>query len=171
MKPQPPETFSVHDLGLNGKMREIKCPWGEPGHTLLGKETFLKRNSGKSIVFKADMDEVEAAGVGAMYGGWKPSIFMPLVLSRIRPKIEAIRIERVNEISADDARAEGVCDRTECLTGKFPTSNYLNLAPDIFPTRDQLAVANYGRLFESINGLGSFDGRWVWVITFERFKG
>lgn len=150
---------------LDSHGKEIKCPYGEEGHTLIGRETFLILDNG-NIVFKSGNEALK------MIKKWTPGIHMPWELSRIRPKIESIRIERLQDITPADARAEGIDDWHECLTGKFPTSNYLGLAPEIFPNRDQLAIANYARLFESINGLGAWKANpWVWVITFERFKG
>jgi hypothetical protein len=48
------------------------------------------------------------------YAGWKPSIFLPREFSRIKLEVKRIRIEWVEAISEDDARAEGVY-RNPCI--------------------------------------------------------
>jgi len=73
-------------------------PW-VVGDTLWCKETFLVRNDGKSAVYRAYMGSVEAAGFGAMYGGWKPSIYMPRWASRITLEVTGVRVERLQEIT------------------------------------------------------------------------
>lgn len=79
---------------------------------------------------------------------WRPSIFMPRWASRITLEIKNVRVERLNEISDDDAMAEGV---------------------EHFWSTPRPAVANFWRLWESINGPGSWDANpWVWVIEFKR---
>lgn len=84
------------------------CPYGQVGDRLWMRETFLLRGRGKLAVYRADLDPVEAAGVGGMYGGWKPSIFMPQWASRITLEIQSVRVERLQEITEEDAKAEGV---------------------------------------------------------------
>lgn len=73
------------------------CPYGSAGDRLWVKETFLLRNRGKSAVYRADMEPIEAAGFGAMYGGWKPSIFMPRKFSRLTLQLTSIRAQRLDE--------------------------------------------------------------------------
>lgn len=76
------------------------------------------------------------------------SIHMPRWASRITLEITGVRVERLQDISAFDALAEGVID---WATG--PTS----------PKQD------YRELWESINGPGSWDANpWLWVIEFKR---
>lgn len=76
-----------------------------PGDVIWVKETFLTTASG--IRHKADFEPVDAAGFGAMYGGWKPSIFMRREYSRIvRPVVE-VRCERLQDVTEEGAKAEG----------------------------------------------------------------
>ncbi len=70
--------------------------------------------------------------------GWKSPIFMPRWASRITLEITAVRVERLQDISEADARAEGVT-----------------------------AVCAYRKLWEKIHGPGSWDvNPYVWVVEF-----
>jgi hypothetical protein len=77
--------------------------------------------------------------------------FMPKKFSRITLEITGVRVERLQDISEEDAEAEG----TKYPAGG-PTSCY---------------CMGYSWLWESINGKGSWDKNpWVWVIEFKRIK-
>jgi hypothetical protein len=76
---------------------------------------------------------------------------MPKKFSRITLEITGVRVERLQDISEEDAEAEG----TKYPAGG-PTSCY---------------CMGYSWLWESINGKGSWDKNpWVWVIEFKRIK-
>ena len=97
---------------------------------------------------------------------WKPSIHMPRWASRITLEITDIRIERLQEITEEDAKAEGVlpCPHPlsktdECLdcyldAGEYACS-FLNLWNGLYAKQ----------------GLGVDVNPWVWVITFRRVEG
>ncbi|MBX9496086.1 hypothetical protein J8Z86_08350 [Yersinia enterocolitica] len=88
-------------------------------------------------------------------GTWRPSIHMPRWASRINLLITGVRVERLNDISDVDARAEG------CAYGKGNGEIYLAVRPENhFPT-----------LWASIYGEESWQANpWVWVINFERME-
>jgi hypothetical protein len=87
----------------------------------------------------------------------------------LRIKIKNTRIERLNDISEASTLKEGITYLGKDLDfggvtyygewyENYSESGYVFLSPtDSFRT-----------LWESIYGIGSFDGRWVWVYTFER---
>lgn len=84
---------------------------------------------------------------------WKPSIFMPRWASRIQLLITDIRVERLQDISEEDAKSEGVDDNIEYY-GDNPTSYNL-----------------FKSLWSQINRKESWDANpWVWIIEFERIK-
>lgn len=96
------------------------------------------------------------------YGGpWKPSIHMPRAASRITLGITNVRIERLNDISEDDAKAEGAdCLITANCTPQSRALLDMPLMDDTAPYRNGFAL-----LWESINGDGSWTANpWVWVI-------
>lgn len=149
-RPSKNEVFGIYieDAGWT-------CPYDGPETKLWVRENFLTRHSGATVVYQADFDPVEAAGLGGMYGGWKPSIHMPRKFSRITLEITDVRVERLQDISEEDAKAEGVeaSQSVEMIDGSPCYS---------LPFRI---------LWEQINGTGSWaSDPWVWAISFRRVK-
>jgi len=81
-------------------------PYGECGDQLWVKETHLPTAQG--VMYRADLTDFDAAGIGALYGGWKSPIFCWQEYSRITLEIVSVRVERLKDISIEDAKAEGV---------------------------------------------------------------
>lgn len=94
----------------------------------------------------------------------KPSIHMPRWASRITLEVTAVRVERVQEISEQDAIAEGL---------PFNGSYYLGGVHRIKGTPKcwTLAAQAYRALWDNLNakrGYGWDVNPWVWVIEFKR---
>ena len=93
---------------------------------------------------------------------WKPSIHMPRWASRITLEITGVRVERLQDISEEDAIAEGV--EGGCLTCgencmKTGGCGYCN--PEY---RD-----SFIGLWHQIHGPDSWASNpWVWVVEFKR---
>jgi hypothetical protein len=97
---------------------------------------------------------------------------MPRWASRITLRITDVRVERLQDISDADARAEGVVSR-RISTGDARTGcrDAFGLACDDNAWASS-AVQAYQALWEQINGPGSWDANpWVWVICFETGAG
>lgn len=104
----------------------------------------------------ADDVEYRADGESKRHG-WRPSIHMPRWASRILLEITAVRVERLQDISEQDAAAEGVA--TWAPGALSPES--LNADPS-----DQ-----FRWLWCSINGPDSWGANpWVWVVEFKRVQ-
>lgn len=88
---------------------------------------------------------------------------MPRWASRITLEITAVRVERLQDISEADAKAEG------CAPGGW-TPTYSN--PDNSNGDDSWSAADaFADLWESINGAGSWSANpWVWVVEFKVIK-
>lgn len=115
------------------------CPYGQSCDRLWVRETFWQPRDKSETLFKAD-----GAILGC--GKWKPSIHMPRWASRITLEIVSVRVERLNDISEQDARAEG--------------------APPLDATGYR---GGFFHLWQSINGHDSLDANpWVWVVEFRR---
>lgn len=86
---------------------------------------------------------------------WKPSIFMPKKICRLFLRVTDVRVERVQEISHQDALAEGI---PEC-EGHTEQEDC------------DCIIVRYGELWDKLNakrGHGWDTNPWVWVYTFER---
>lgn len=112
--------------------------------------------------------------VGESPVNWIPSLFMPKVACRLNLRITNIRIERLNDITEEDAIKEGVNKNIE--PGKesewepdFGYEDYSAKDLDGFPCFT--AKDSFQTLWESINGKDSWkENPWVWVIQFEVIK-
>ena len=105
------------------------------------------------------------------YGKLRPGMFMPRCANRILLEVTAVRVERLQDISEADARAEGC----QAIEGGIWWTNYsYPLGFDGKPTTVvgyRTAKESYRSLWESINGPGSWDANpWVWVVEFKRIK-
>ena len=102
------------------------------------------------------------AGWDRSNGGfrWRPSIHMPRWASRILLEIVSVRVERLQDISEDDARAEGIA-----YSERF--EGYCTGEAEHFNSHDPRQ--SYFSLWEAINGAGSVAANpWVWVVEFKR---
>jgi len=153
IKPQPDEAWTMQGpCVINGHYADgpcksdLRCPYGKSGDRLWVKETFMPLTKG--FAYRADgLINEKFPGIN-----WQPSIFMPRSASRIMLEIESIRVERVQDISEEDAIAEGC--------GYYDK-------PDDFPL---LPLQDFCDLWDSINekrGFGWKDNPWVWVIEFQ----
>jgi hypothetical protein len=133
----------------------IRCPYGKAGDLLWVRETWgvFRRQPG-TPVYRADDENALGAS-----NAWRPSIHMRRSYSRLTLRITDVRLERLHEISEDDAIAEGI-DQAMCvrLTTKSPWVGHVAPA----------AVHAYAALWDQINGDGAWLANpWVWVVAFE----
>lgn len=146
---------------------EVACPYGQPGDRLWVREawsqpttldpgpTFYRANYPECV--PAHFENVPPADQIK----WKPSIHMPRRLSRITLEITGVRVERLQDISEADARAEGVADGGCLNCGNPESCGCADPRPD---ARD-----SFCRLWQSINGEQSWHANpWVWVVEFRR---
>jgi hypothetical protein len=138
----------------NNSMWSQECPYGEVGDRLWVRETFALvppsayRHSPGVQQTPQPNDEYQCAVYKAGWeranpGSWKPSIHMPRWASRITLEITHVRIERLQNLTEEEAQKEGV---------NAPKGE----ARDAFK-----------KLWKSINGVDSWDKNpWVWVIEF-----
>ena len=156
-------------------------PYGQPGDRLWVKETYMpdppRDGTWCSVAWEDDMrlDEIperyriakhvihRASWGGVETVGWKPSIHMPRWASRITLEIVSVRVERLNEITEEDAKAEGL----DIVSDGGARCGIMGL-PESWSDDPRVS---YQALWESINGPGSWDANpYVWVIEFRRVE-
>lgn len=124
-----------------------KLPYAK-GDILWVKETWAENIPGcpGGITYRAD--HMDPKGDGPAHPvKWKPSIFMRRSISRINLLATNVRVERLNDISDNDALAEGIEPSTIGITHK----------------------TCFRVLWEEVNGPGSWKKNpMVWVIEFRR---
>lgn len=110
----------------------------------------------------ADLD-TEARGYP-----WRPSIFMPRWASRITLIVNDVRVERLQDISEADAKAEGLqtyLDGDADDNGRARIYEYFRGSDDLEWERDP--VDAYLSLWDAINGDGAAHANpWVVAYTF-----
>lgn len=162
-----------------------RCPYGQPGDRLWVRETWNwfdpdeipEVRRGRRAPFTGQQGAREIPWVAAYAADghlehehfgcalWRPSIHMPRWASRILLEVTAVRVERLHEINAADAKSDGI-------EGQFEGGPWRNYQRDghWFPEGKNTApVLSYRTLWEKINGPGSWDANpWVWVVEFKR---
>jgi len=162
-----------------------KCPYGSIGDGLWVKEnwrTLIEYNHlPPRDIPKGAPIEYEATGKCVLSGKTRPNIFMCRWMSRFLLEIKDIRVERVQDISEDDARAEGIryLPDSGCFIGTegpSPTPGMKCITP--WPT----AKEAFMDLWDSINGkpriykdedpidISWNANPWVWVVCFKVVK-
>jgi len=85
---------------------------------------------------------------------WHPSIHMPRKAARIFLKVTDVRVERLQDITDKDAKAEGI---------KYPVVDSFN---NILDNGYRLAFSDiWNKLYKNWE-----ENPWVWVVEFERVK-
>jgi hypothetical protein len=162
-----------------------KCKYGEPVDRLWVKETFAVHKHGRLVKEKMPLfeythissDDFSCSienGYEIVYRAtqtidpdfpihWRPSLFMPRWASRITLEIVSVRVERLQDITEEDAKAEGVI-HDDCSTVLW--KNYTNKMSSYDTAR-----SSYASLWENINGNGAWASNpWVWVIEFKKVE-
>jgi hypothetical protein len=143
---------------------EVRCPYGTPENKLWVRETWrplwASLGEGTEVEYRSDSATVVhpvCAKPLITDDRWRPSIFMPRWASRLTLEITEVRVERLADISEEDARAEGVERVHGDLFG----------VEGVIPFEHHYPQDAYASLWESIHGPGSWGASpWVWAISF-----
>jgi len=147
----------------------FKCPYGKVGDILWVKETSIVNKNACRRFFVADgykKSISEETGRPFDYEKVVPSIFMPKLAARIWLEITNIRVERLQDISEEDARAEGAYKVYEDENGNFyhPEAETARLVGDHGDYK-----TGFKAIWQSINGKERWiSNPWVWVVEFKK---
>ena len=158
--------------------------WSAPyavGDRLWVREGLVRSGAG-GVVYQADRCPVMVDGESLTWR-WKrdklPSIFMPKWAARIRLTVTGVRAERLQDISEEDAIAEGVGAGWDIAAGEpgWPDYGHIRVVAGGTTFSDitqDTARMSYATLWDSINAKRGFrwdDNPWVFAYTFETEEG
>lgn len=137
----------------------MRCPYGVRGDRLYVREAWAAPHAydhlpPRLIPQDARIHYAATEDRGGLL--WRPSIHMPRWASRITLEVTGVLVEQLQEISYEDARAEGAefWRNDGTLTELPPCSAHRYAFED---------------LWTSINGADSWNANpWVWVVSFRR---
>lgn len=175
------------------------CPYGAPGDLLWVREAWgvgcrpdpydgcwvdgIEYRADEAYLDEHDMLPLRPFRDGfptelSERSGWRPSIHMPRWASRISLEVTSVRVERVQDISEEDAIAEGLAR----VTKDGSLFKYGIADRDGLPGNDDYGWSwkeweadprqAYRKLWDQINGrkpgCAWSDNPWVWVVSFKR---
>lgn len=163
----------IRELAACPLLMPLRCPYGNPGDRLWVRETIRRDGSrvDPETGYEWEASAYVADGARTKADAWPwsrktlPSIHCPRGLSRITLEITSVRVERLRDISGDDAIAEGITiERCGCEVCRH--------SAQMCPADCSTAIMEYASLWESINGkrpgCAWTDNPWVWVLEFRR---
>lgn len=157
--------------------RAVKCPYGQPGDRLWVRETFVQGYEYDAVQdrfrqydendnelpmktwYRATDADIRWAGDDGWETNvpWRPSIHMPRAACRLVLEVTRVRVERLQDISEENAMAEG------CSPAWLDAGDNTTVHAEAPPTYRQ----GFARLWREINGDGAWaSNAWVWVVEF-----
>lgn len=191
VKPQPNVVHAIYGDGSldtnlifrDGDQR-IHCPFGTVGDRLYVKEGICYgrpalpsgigiipiagklpkyRELGSKIAYRRDWQSPDPPP-------WRSPLFMPKWAARLWLDITEVRVERLLDISDDDAKAEGADDEADESPESVMAERYgSGFDNGYFPEHGY--DFGYKHIWESIHGTGSWKlNPWVWVIRYQKVE-
>ena len=167
-RPGGPFIWPVGSLGQQCGTPLFNFPYGHAGDRLWVKEV-LKCDD-KGMFYAADGARIPADQIpddlDVVREVNAPS-HMPRWATRITLEIENVRVERLQDISEEDAKAEGLLEWQKADCKNAQSKRYGNSVADVWEKDPRQAFA---RIWDSINGKKHpwESNPWVWVVEFKR---
>ncbi len=143
----------------------FRCPYGVPGDRLWVRETFrvedgCSNESGRNGVhYRADDEPGDQR--------WTSPIYMPRWASRLILELTEVRVQRLQEISEADAKAEGVePQRIGTVTMSMHETSFT-------PTGTESFRQAYQNGWDKLNAKRCFPwaaNPWVWALSFRKVE-
>lgn len=175
---RPDKAAASHAVWWHGPLETVgamqDCPYGEPGGRLWVREAWVADaqvdaiaprdlSQGEPIQYPAD-GAVRQTGCSMVTPGkTRPSIHMPRWASRILLEVTDVRVERLQDISVEQAKAEGV----RLYTDHAELGDWWHV--EGIETYSADPRKSFELLWSSINNADAWAANpWVWVIEFQR---
>ena len=143
--------FSFRWIG-GDRILNVRCPYGGVNDRLWVKATYAVNSKGQ-ILFKYEKEKLtELLELPDIHIKWRSAMFMKREYSRILLENTEVRAERVQEISEEDAIAEGIKQL------HFTTGLKVNCLPQFIDLWDSLNAKR---------GFGWDPNPWCWPIRFK----
>ncbi len=163
--------------GVPHESYRIEAPHGPVGRRLWVRETWhhcphcefsTAYRAGGWMVDANDHNDTDERPLNPKCAahGWRPPLHMPRYVSRITLEVTSVRLERVQQITEKDAKAEGVdaeADPDDVIhEGADSGMGHGYASPRSY-------TASYAKLWDASYGAGSWAASpWVWVYEFRR---
>lgn len=173
IKPQPPfdndsiylryvkdgiARFGQGTPGNSCALCDRKLPY-QSGDVLYVRETWCKgslNGGAEQYFYRADDNDFHCK--------WRPSIHMPKEAARIFLRVTGVRVERLQDVTLDDAIAEG-CQGKFIGSGECVGAGWEILPEDEFADLWDSTIKK-----SDLDKYGWDANPWVWVIEFERIS-
>lgn len=148
--------WAIGDSPLLKDPIRLNCPLGKIGEQLWVRETWQCGLCTEStFAYKATHKPSDLEEGWYEKIKWRPSAQMPRWASRILLEITGVRVERLQSISEEDAKAEGFDN------SQSDAANSIGWF--------EKPIRAFRRAWENIYGADGWDSNpWVWVIEFRR---
>lgn len=175
--PEPPRKTAhrarhyANEAHLRKGLARDFCPYGLPGDRMWVRETWAPHADEAETFRSYQRMEMGSTRPDIFYradGGephvnsWRPSIHMPRWASRLTLEVTEVRVQRLQEISEEDAKAEGIVPHMGGWAVQDSDWRVGSPTPNVA----------FKFLWNSINGARpgcSWEfNPWVWAITFKR---
>lgn len=147
----------------------IWCQRERDGLTPTGRPKYRYVPVGRDVVYHADHPGKPRQTVDDVGDrGWRLKIarFMPRWASRMTIELVGSKAEPLQQISELDAVAEGIAPVSATMQAGSACGMYYCRMPDGKMHYDDSAYDLYRKLWEQINGIGSWQiNPWVWALS------
>ena len=162
---RPYNAFGDFVSDHEGMEYPIACPYGKLGDRLWVRETCFINDYREASVPEQERADCEihyrADGIPDFEGEeelirWRPSIHMPRWASRILLEVTDVRVERLQDITEEQALAEGIKKHSD---GGYHVEDGKHYSDS--------PVESFACLWSSVGG--NWDANpWVWCVSFKR---
>jgi hypothetical protein len=191
-RPGVPLSAIVTDAWKSGFVK-VRCPYGVPGDRLWVREAWALETfpeDGERLVWRADRCAVWRGSSAAPFylpsdyepERWRPSIHMPRWASRFSLEVTDIRVQRLQDLSEEDAKAEGSRYFGHLLS-THPYGQDARWSMEE-PTRTEQCLGSarhaFGNYVNTLHGGPLWNCKkepslwdqnpWVWAVTFRRVE-